>query len=80
MRCMYGFWKNDSRVLKHTENITSFTAYDFQDFVYITVKDMQKKLIKNCEEFNDCLKFKNWVKSCDCSRDKFMPVKLAPRL
>ena len=43
MRCMYGFCKNDSRILKHTENITYFTAYDFQDFIYITVKDILRK-------------------------------------
>ena len=43
MRCMHGFFKNDNHILKHTGNITSFTAYDFQNFFCITVKDILKK-------------------------------------
>ena len=71
MRCMYGFCKNDSRILKHTENITSFTAYDFQDFFlhYREGHIKKKELMTHCKDFNDCLKFLNWVESCGCSHD-----------
>ena len=54
MRYIYGFCKNDSRILKHTENITSFTAYDFQDCLHYSEGNIEKKeLMTHCKEFND---------------------------
>ena len=76
MRCMYGFCKNDSRIPKSYREYNLFYCIRFPRLClhYSEGHIEKKELMTHCKEFNDCLKFKNWLESCGRSHDKFNSI------